>query len=290
MKPFIYLLLISQTFFLSACQANEMYPEFIFEKDTLQLDHKTIPTSTIPSYVDNTKENAMSESPPVTPSTPADEEVNEEEHLQIETTTKDETSPPVLPEVEEEVPSLTQPSQTTQTLYLENGPGRAYYETKPYLPSSDKITISNGEEDFATLQFKTYKIVEDQNGSGRQGIALYFIETNISDEKIQVGLAGHVLNPVLNHSVFYQEAELKKMPADEEWLKFADANYIENQHVDFTPTDAKVSACSEPKTLKPGKSRECYVHYSYPGPGEYLINQAINPSYQEFVSFIITVE
>lgn len=127
MKPFIYLLLISQTFFLSACQANEMYPEFIFEKDTLQLDHKTIPTSTIPSYVDNTNENAMSESPSVTPSTPVDEEVNEEEHLQeehlqIETTTKDETSLPVLPEVEEEVPSLTQPSQTTQTLYLENGP------------------------------------------------------------------------------------------------------------------------------------------------------------------------
>lgn len=173
---------------------------------------------------------------------------------------------------------------------LENGPGRAYYETKPYQSPSKKIIVSDGVKDFATLQYKTYKMVEDQKESGRQAIALYFTETNISDETLQVGMARHVLNPVLNHSVFYGQDKLKKRLSDDEWLKFADADYLQNQHVVFPPTDAKVTACAESKTPKPGKSREYSVHYCYSSPGEYLINQALDPSYQKFISFILEVK
>lgn len=143
---------------------------------------------------------------------------------------------------------------------LENGPGHAYYETKPYQSPSKKIIVSDGVKDFATLQYKTYK------------------------------MARHVLNPVLNHSVFYGQDELKKRLSDDEWLKFTDADYLQNQHVVFPPTDAKVTACAESKTPKPGKSREYSVHYCYSSPGEYLINQALDPSYQKFISFILEVK
>ncbi len=296
MKLFIGLLLISQFFFLSACQANHIHPEFLFETDALQLDHKMIQTSNPHPVVETVEEVIINHSSTTNPATSSknlsSEEVKEEEDLHVDidfTTDSSNSSVPEEDAVDHDLP-FTPPSQTTQTIYLENGPGRAYYETKPYQSPSEKIIVSDGVKDFATLQYKTYKIVEDQKGSGRQAIALYFTETNISDETIQVGMAGHVLNPVLNHSVFYGQDELKKMPSDDEWLKFADADYLQNQHVVFTPTDAKVAACAESKTLKPGKSRECYVHYSYPGAGEYLINQALDPSYQEFVSFILEVK
>ncbi|MDB8562703.1 hypothetical protein PNU83_01155 [Turicibacter sanguinis] len=187
-------------------------------------------------------------------------------------------------------PSLESPNQNTPSLYLENGVGRAYYETLPYLNSNDVITLNKGETDYATVQFDHYEIIDDHQKSGRKGIAFYYKETNISDQEIHVGLAGRVLDPVVNTSVFYGEDELKLMPADELNLKFADEDYLQTQHVEFTQQQAKVEACSTPNTLEPGKSRLCYNHYSYAGKGEYLINQALDNTYSNYQSFLIEVK
>lgn len=175
-------------------------------------------------------------------------------------------------------------------LYLENGIGRDYYETLPYLACTDTITIHDGVQDYATVHFNQFKIIEDANGSGRQGIALFFTEKNISQNPIEVGLPGRVLNPVVNISVFYGQQELKKMPADELSLQFADQKYLIEQHVQFTKEQANMEPCSISATLNPGESRTCYYHYSYAGEGEYLINQAVDPTYSHYRSFLIEIK
>lgn len=302
MKQFMYLFLMFQFFILSACQPNEIEPELLLESTdlALELSQKELPTRDEHTATKEPDQPVILELP--TDNTPShiDDKVSDENPEQEIESEEIDTQPdfsienPDPEEEEEEAEAEAQipiePSKDTQSLFLENGPGRQYYETKPYFKASDPITVNDGEKDFAIVQFKSYKIIEDQGGSGRKGIALYFTETNISDEKIEVGAPGRVLNPVLNNSVFFNDLELKTMPHNEEWLKFADIGYIENQHVEFTSKDAKVESCAEPKILKPGKSRDCYEHYSYPGPGEYLINQALDPSYMTFKSYIIEVE
>lgn len=296
MKKFMYLFLLCQFFILSACQPNEIEPELLLESTglALELGHKELPTRD-----EHTESEEFNQ--PVIPELPTDntpshiDDVVPDEKPEQEIESEETTTQPDFsienPKPEEEEPEMPiEPPTDVQSLFLENGPGRQYYETKPYLKPSDSITVNDGEKDFATVQFKSYKVIDDQGGSGRKGIALYFTETNISDDKIEVGAPGRVLNPVLSSSVFFNELELKTMPHNKEWLKFADSGYVENQHVEFTSKDAKVESCAETKVLKPGKSRDCYEHYSYPGPGEYLINQALDPSYTSFKSYLINVQ
>lgn len=296
MKQFIYLFLMCQFFILSACQPKEIEPELLLESKglALELSHKEFPTQDEYTASEELDQPVISELPTDDAPSHIEDEVSDEKLEQEieseETTTQSDFSIETPKPEEEESQIPIKPPKGTQSLFLENGPGRQYYETKPYLKPSDSITVNDGEKDFATIQFKSYKVIEDQGGSGRKGIALYFTETNISDEEIEVGAPGRVLNPVISSSVFFNDLELKTMPHNEEWLKFADSGYIENQHVEFTSKDAKVESCADTKVLKPGKSRDCYEHYSYPGPGEYLINQALDPSYTSFKSYLINVQ
>lgn len=191
------------------------------------------------------------------------------------------------------VPSIIENDtlKPTLPLYLENGVERGYYETLPYLSPSDMITVRNEEGDeYATVQYDHYQVITDANGSQRQGIAFYFTESNISESPIEVGLPGRVLHPIVNISVFYDEKELKKMPADEMSIEFADQEYLIEQHVHFTKEQANMEPCSTPATLNPGESRICYHHYSYAGKGDYLINQAIDSTYSHYQSFLINVK
>lgn len=285
-----------QFFILSACQPKEIEPELLLESKglALELSHKEFPTQDEYTASEELDQPVISELPTDDAPSHIEDEVSDEKLEQEieseETTTQSDFSIETPKPEEEESQIPIKPPKGTQSLFLENGPGRQYYETKPYLKPSDSITVNDGEKDFATIQFKSYKVIEDQGGSGRKGIALYFTETNISDEEIEVGAPGRVLNPVISSSVFFNDLELKTMPHNEEWLKFADSGYIENQHVEFTSKDAKVESCADTKVLKPGKSRDCYEHYSYPGPGEYLINQALDPSYTSFKSYLINVQ
>lgn len=296
MKKFMYLFLLCQFFILSACQPNEIEPEFLLESTGLavELGHRDLPTRDKHTESEEFNQPVIPELP--TDNTPSHiDDVVPDEKPEQEIESEETTTQPDFsiknPKPEEEEPEMPiEPPKDAQSLFLENGPGRQYYETKPYLKPSDSITVNDGEKDFATVQFKSYKVIEDQGGSGRKGIALYFTETNISDDKIEVGAPGRVLNPVLSSSVFFNDLELKTMPHNKEWLKFSDSGYVENQHVEFTSKDAKVESCAETKILKPGKSRDCYKHYSYPGPGEYLINQALDPSYTSFKSYLINVQ
>lgn len=275
MKPLSILYLICQLSLLSGCSTP--VPELVLiHKPSLPLKLEQIEFPT-----------DEPESSSVIPQQP----------IQIIIPTQEEIPDTPLPTVEEPLnevitpePPIETPSQNTLTLYLENGAGRSYYETLPYLNSNDVMTVNNGESDYATVQFDHYTVVKDHQLSGRQAIVFYYKETNISDHEINVGLAGRVLDPVVNTSVFYGEDELKLMPADEQNLKFADEDYLKNQHVEFTEKQAKAEPCSTSNTLKPGKSRLCYNHYSYAGSGKYLINQALDQSYSNYQSFLIEVK
>lgn len=285
MKPLSIIIIICQLLLLGACSTPEVELELIKRPNIpKKLEHRDQITSKEEEITTSMTPETSIVLPPVVEPAPKEEI----------TDVKPEEPQITIPEPEAPLQEPTLPSPETPqipaTLYLENGAGRAYYETLPYLTQKTEIPVNDGENDYGTVTYQHYKIIEDADGSGRQGIAFFYTETNISDEEIQVGLAGRVLNPLVNTSVFYADDELKLMPANEQNLQFADADYLQTQHVEFTQKQAKVESCANPTTLKPGKSRTCYNHYSYAGPGEYLINQAIDFTYSNYVSFLIEVK
>lgn len=286
MKPLSILFFICHLFLFGACSNPEIELELI-EKPYIPKKIEKIEFVT--SEEQETPQDAIPEQnlTVTTPVSPAIEDVVTDLPNDEAPITPPTTEEPLEDPVED--PTL-QPSQPSTTLYLENGAGRDYYETIPYLSPKEEIIVNDGEMDYGMVMYDHYKIIEDMNESGRKGIAFFYTETNISDEPIEVGLAGRVMNPIVNSSVFYGEDELKRMPADAQSLEFADEDYLQSLHVEYTKKQAKVESCASPTTLKPGKSRICYNHYSYAGEGEYLINQAIDNTYSNYESFVVEVK
>ena len=60
--------------------------------------------------------------------------------------------------------------------------------------------------------------------------------------------------------------------------------------LDVEYNNEKVLPCSENTKLLPGESRMCYQIYSYAGKGEYLINQATDLTYENWKSYLLTIE
>lgn len=172
--------------------------------------------------------------------------------------------------------------------FIENGFGRSIYETPPYLTIGEQISIANNEIEVGTVSLDRYDIIEDELGSGRKGLLLWLTETNTSNEPLQVGLYG--LNTLSSINVFYGELELKRLSHATPLEKIEGEDYINNYHVEYTPTTPELDSCVETVELQPGESRVCYQTYSYAGPGEYLISQPIDNHYSSYKNYLLKIE
>lgn len=231
--------------------------------------------SGISSDVESGTSNNLTEENPSEMDTiePTGVETEETEELkESEGTVSDEQS---------EQPSAPQP-------FIENGFGRFIYETPPYLTIGEQISIANNGIEVGTVSLDRYDIIEDELGSGRKGLLLWLTETNTSNEPLQVGLYG--LNTLSSINVFYGELELKRLSHATPLETIEGEDYINNYHVEYTPTNPELDSCVETVELQPGESRVCYQTYSYAGPGEYLISQPIDNHYSSYKNYLLEIE
>ncbi|MFR9295202.1 MAG: hypothetical protein ACLVLR_10050 [Turicibacter sanguinis] len=209
-----------------------------------------------------------------------------------ESPTKIETAEKNIAIEEEEEPSVNTLIDSSDyivneaQLYLENGLSRHDYETLPHLTIGDQITIQNDDQILGLVSFDKAEIVDDELGSSKKGLVLWFTETNTTNETLEVGLYGQ--HPLTLMTVFKDDQELKPLSTTPYIMGVENNDYLANYHVEYN--NEKVLPCSENTKLLPGESRMCYQIYSYAGKGEYLINQATDLTYENWKSYLLTIE
>ena len=182
-------------------------------------------------------------------------------------------------------------------LFIENGPGLAYFETTPYLNLGESVTVNVSEARYdgtippalsAEVSLTQTELFYDHNESGRLGIRLIFKETNTSDDVIEVGDEFVAKNSATSLAVFHGETQLKthlnevpNIPDHE--------TYLTTQHVQFNSTDG-METCGSYATLEPGQSRLCYEIVSYAGQGDYLINLATDANLNTYQTYLVNIQ
>lgn len=219
---------------------------------------------------------------------PEKEPITQTEVLEepIKETTKEDD---IITEVEEDIFSLKDTSPYTvlpHQLYLENGLSREHYERIPYLKPLETISISHAETVIGTVSFDGAEIIDDALGSSKKGLLLWFTETNTTNDTLEVGL--YAPTPLTLITVFNGDQELKPLATTPGMMGVENNDYLENYHLEYQ--DKTQAVCTDLAKLLPGESRTCYQLYSYAGKGQYLINQATDETYENWKSYLLTIE
>lgn len=182
-------------------------------------------------------------------------------------------------------------------LFIENGPGLAYFKTEPYLSMNESVSVDASEARYdgtvstplaGTVTLTGVEVFEDQQGSGRLGLLLTIKEENKSDQPLEVGDSFTAKNAMTSLAVFHEETQLKLHQNDV--VETPDTEFYRlNQHVSYTsPNNA--STCTTNQTLEPGESRVCHEVVSFAGTGDYFINFATDVSQSAYRTYRVTVE
>jgi len=199
-----------------------------------------------------------------------------------------------LPQTEEgeSQPSLNKVIDE-KNIHLAGGPDKSYYDNGTYLTLGESFAVGNSEELYGEISLDSFELIEDSNGSGRQALLLWFTETNITDDDIEVGLYG--TQSMGSPHVFYEDLNLKRLSHYQPDTKFFDPEYIDNIHVQYgDENETKPQSCAFTTTLKPNESRTCFSHYSYAGKGRYLVSQLLdgaeNPTPVNAKTYLVEVK
>lgn len=164
-----------------------------------------------------------------------------------------------------------------------------HFETNHYLSLGDEIELIDNEQVYATVTLNNFKVVDDNNGTGRKALALFYTQTNVSDVEIESGPFGIADNPTFSSNFVADDKNFKIMSHTTPSSKMYDENYIKNQHVEYTEADAGVESCTRVKVLKPGESRECYAHYTLMGATTYKVGYMSEINFNEWRTYLIKV-
>lgn len=213
----------------------------------------------------------------------ADETIKQPTIIEEETTI--EIDPILEEDIETSLDSTASLIDENQ-LYLETGLSREEYETTPHLSLGELVTIYNENQIIGTVSFDKAEIITDTRGSGRKGLLLWFTETNTNTEPLEVGL--YSMSPLTLITVFKENQQLKPLSTTLSTMGIENNEYLKNYHVEYENPN-KV-ACHESTKLIPNESRTCYQLYSYAGEGDYLINQAMDQTYENWNSYLLTIK
>lgn len=198
---------------------------------------------------------------------------------------------------QEEAIDLTAYAVDPEALFIEHGPGLAYFETKPYLSVGTPLTVNVAESRydgttpdplFAEVTLQKAEVFADHEGSGRLGIRLVFEEKNMNETSIEVGDGFTAKNSATQLAVFYGETQLKTHQTNVINTPDTEA-YLTAQHLSYVASDGSVT-CSTNQTLEAGESRTCHEVVSFAGTGNYLVNVAVDPEQDQYQTYVVTVE
>lgn len=198
---------------------------------------------------------------------------------------------------QEEAIDLTAYAVDPEALFIEHGPGLAYFETTPYLSVGTSLTVNVTESRydgttpeplFAEVTLQKAEVFADHEGRERLGIRLVFEEKNTNETSIEVGDGFTAKNPATQLAVFYGETQLKTHQTNVINTPDTEA-YLTTQHVQFNSTDG-METCGSYATLEPGQSRLCYEIVSYAGQGDYLINLATDANLNTYQTYLVNIQ
>lgn len=155
-----------------------------------------------------------------------------------------------------------------EQIYLAYTPTRDYYRdgVDKGLHEESKI-IDNTY--YGELKLDKYEVFEDIHGTGRQGIAVFFTQSNGTLYPITVGMTNEDDINLAPVEVFYKVLTLKKNPDELTSEIREDERYMSKFYIGYDYDKEGVGACTSSQILQSGESRQCVNIYSYAGPGPY---------------------
>lgn len=177
-----------------------------------------------------------------------------------------------------------------EQIYLAYTPTRDYYRdgVGKGLYEESKIIIDNIY--YGELTVDKYEVFEDINGTGRQGIAVFFTQSNGTVYPITVGMTNEEDINLAPVEVFYKVLTLKKHPDELTPEIREDERYMSKFYIGYDYEKEGIGSCDSSQILQSGESRQCVNIYSYAGPGPYDVTVLSDSEKNLKKNYLLTVE